>query len=86
MHDILEKYTNSVIQNINKNNFEKIILFLKNNDCNYVEDFISDYLDIFTIEYTEFVRKFDILNEKYNGTFLDKVNENMNLLEEFFII
>lgn len=86
MQDILEKYNNSVIKNLNEENLKKIVSFLEENNCLCIEDIISDYLDLFTIEYDEFVRKYNILNEKYDHLFLEKVSEDMNLLEEFYLI
>ena len=86
MQDILEKYNNSVIKNLNEENLKKIVSFLEENNCSCIEDIISDYLDLFTIEYDEFVRKYNILNEKYDHLFLEKVSEDMNLLEEFYLI
>ena len=55
MQDILEKYNNSVIKNLNEENLKKIVSFLEENNCPCIEDIISDYLDLFTIEYDEFL-------------------------------
>lgn len=82
--EIKEKFEDSVFKNLNKENFNKIIEFLLKEECNYIEDIISDYLDLFNMEYEEFVRKYNILNNKYNGEFLEKASEDMNLLEEFY--
>lgn len=86
MQDIFEKYNDSVIKNLNEENLKKIVSFLEENNCPCIEDIITDYLDLFTIEYDEFVRKYKILNEKYNHHFLEKVSEDMNLLEELYLI
>lgn len=86
MYDIFEKYSVSVIENLDKDNFEKIVLFLENTKCGCILDIITDYLDLFTFSYDEFARKYNILNEKYDGLFWDKVSEDMNLLEEFYLV
>lgn len=50
IEEILEKYSDSVLKNLNTDNMNHIIEFLKNNHCDYIEDIIEDYLDLFTIK------------------------------------
>ena len=84
IEEIKKKYAKSVIKNLNRENFYKIINFLESNHCDFIEDIVSDYLDLFNIEYVEFVKKYNKLNEKYSNNFLQKASEDMNLLEEFY--
>ena len=84
MNEILEKYSNSVIRNLDKENVSKILLFLEREKCEYIEDILEDYLDLFTFEYEIFVEKYNKLNEKYNNKFLELASADMNLLEEFY--
>lgn len=84
MEEILEKYNVNFIKKLDKDNVNKIVIFLKENKCDFIEDIISDYLDLFTIDYDEFIKKYNTLNKKYNNNFLIKASEDMNLLEEFF--
>ena len=84
MNEILEKYSTNLIKTFDKENFNKIIKFLKINNCDFIEDIISDYLDLLTLDYNYFIEKYNKLNEKYNNSFLDRAKEDMNLLEEFF--
>ena len=87
MYDsILEKYNENILNQLNKENMTKIILFLEKNNCEFIEDIINDYLDLLAINYNDFITKYNILNKKYNGLFLEKASENMNLLEEFYQI
>lgn len=81
---ILEKYSTSVIQNLNKENMYNIIEFLKKEKCDYIDELLEDYLDLFTIEYKEFMSRYEILNKKFEGLFLKIASEDMNLLEKFF--
>ena len=83
---IKEKYEKFVISNLNKENFNNIILFLFKENCNFIEDIISDYLDLFNIPYEEFVKKYNILNKKYDFEFLERACNDMNLFEEFYNI
>ncbi len=84
VEEIKKKYAKSVIKNLNRENFYKIINFLESNNCDFIEDIVSDYLDLFNIDYVEFVKKYNKLNEKYSNNFLQKASEDMNLLEEFY--
>ena len=84
MPEIIEKYSKSVINNLNNENILKIGNFLEKENCNFIEDILEDYLDIFTIEYEIFVKKYNDLNEKYNNNLLNEINNDMNILEKFF--
>lgn len=84
IEEIKKKYAKSVIKNLNRENFYKIINFLESNNCDFIEDIVSDYLDLFNIEYVEFIKRYNKLNEKYSNNFLQKASEDMNLLEEFY--
>ena len=84
MDEIIEKYSISALNNLNADNVSKIIIFLKKENCDYIEDILEDYLDLFTIEYETFINKYKKLNEKYNNL-LELAKEDMNILEEFFI-
>ena len=85
MNDILEKYSIDIIINIDKQNMIDIIRFLQKENCDFIEDLMEDYLDIFTIPYQEFLSKYQRLNEKYNNNYLKLASEDMNLLEEIFV-
>ena len=50
IEEIKKKYAKSVIKNLNKENFYKIINFLESSNCDFIEDIISDYLDLFNID------------------------------------
>lgn len=80
----LDKYVTDVYKNIDKDNMYKIINFLTSKGCNFVEELLSDYLDIFSIDIEEFIVKFNELNKKYENKLLSKISEDMNILEEFY--
>lgn len=84
MNETFDKYSKSILRKLNRDNLSKIINFLKREKCDYIEDLIEDYLDIFTIEYDLFVNKYQKLNRKYNGKFLDLASNDMNYLEELY--
>lgn len=80
----ISKYESSVVKNIDKDNLMKIVNFLYSNGCDYIEDLLEDYLDIFTFDYNEFVSKFNKLNKKYNNKLIEEISMDMNILEEFY--
>ena len=80
----ITKYEKSVINNLNKENITKIVKFLISNQCDFIEELLEDYLDIFTFEYNEFVSKFNKLNKKYNNNLINEIKDDMNILEEFY--
>ena len=84
--EIKAKYSDSVIKNLDEENFYKIIGFLEKEKCNFIDDIVSDYLDILTFDYNEFLDKYNKLNKKYNYEYLEKVSEDMNLLEELYTV
>lgn len=84
MNDIIDKYNLSVIKNIDKENMIKIISFLEKEDCYYIDDIIEDYLDLFTINIEKFILIYNILNKKYDNSFLEYAAFDMNLFEKFY--
>lgn len=80
----INKYDDSVIKNIDKKNVIKIISFLSSNGCDYVEELLEDYLDIFTFEYDEFVIKFNKLDDEYNHNLINEIRDDMNILEKLY--
>ena len=81
---IKKKFESNVLKNIDKENFYKILGFLVKEKCNFIEDIVYNYLDLFNINYDEFIKKYNIINNKYNGNFLEQASEDMNLFEEFY--
>ena len=78
------KYEDSVINNINMDNINKIIDFLILNGCDFIEELLEDYLDIFTFEYDEFVIKFNKLDDEYNHNLINEIRDDMNILEKLY--
>lgn len=84
IEELFEKYNDSVIKNIDAKNLKSIINFLYEKKCDYISDIIEDYLDLFTIDYEEFVNIFNKLDVKYEGRFIELARSDLNYLEEFF--
>lgn len=86
INKIKEKYENSVLKKLDKENGYKIMTFLIEEKCDYIEDILNDYLDLFIFEYEEFVEKYNKINEEFQGNFLKKASEDMNLFEKFYLV
>ena len=80
----VDKFEKSVFRNIDQDNLKRIVSFLSSKGCNYIEELLEDYLDIFVFDYDEFVKKYNSLNEKYNHNLINEIRNDMNILEEFY--
>ena len=80
----ISKYEESVIKNLDKDNVDKILSFLSLNGCDYIEELLENYLDIYVFEYNEFVIRFNKLNDKYNHNLINEIMDDMNILEELY--
>ena len=81
----LDKYDSELFHNIDIENLGKIVKFLLEKNCNYIDELLDEYLDILTFDYEDFVKKFDKINQKYDGKLIEKISEDMNILEEFYL-
>jgi len=86
LDEIVLKFEKDVLKLINRENLTKIINFLYMEHCEFIEEILENYLDIFTFDYNDFILKYHKLDKKYNGLFLFKASQDMNLLEEFYLV
>lgn len=84
MENTYDKYETSVLKNIDMKNFDAIVEFLKGKNMDFIDELIIDYLDLFLIPYNEFVKKYNKLEEKYGENLVEKIGNDMNILEEFY--
>lgn len=78
------KYEKDIIDNLDYDNIDNIIKFLESEKCDFIEDIIEDYLDLFIMDYTEFIKKYKEINTNHNGMFLEQASEDMTFFEEFY--
>lgn len=79
---ILKVYDASVLENIEPDNFEKIIAYLQKEAIDYIEDIIVTYLDIFLLDALEFQKRWEKLKKQYGNNYYHILKENMEILEE----
>ena len=84
LESILEKYDYSFLASINRENLYLNANFLYQKGCYFLEDILEDYLDILTMEYTEFQKRYLTLEQKYGPDLIEKIGNDMAILEEFF--
>ncbi len=84
MENTYDKYETSVLKNIDMKNLDAIVEFLKGKNMDFIDELIIDYLDLFLIPYNEFVKKYNKLEEKYGENLVEKIGNDMNILEEFY--
>lgn len=83
--DIINKYDTSILKNLDSLNVKKIIKYLEKNNFDYIDELLNNYMDIFTFEYNDFVSKMEKLKKEYGNNINDKISEDMNILEKFYL-
>lgn len=84
IEDMRDRFEEGIFNNLDRDNFYKIVRFLLNEKCDYVDEIVEGYLDLFIFPYEEFINKYNKLNEKYNGKFLEEASVDLALFEEFY--
>lgn len=79
---IYDTFDENALEKLNDINIKKILLYLNNYNIDYWEDILTMYTDLFLIDYSEFVKKFEMIRHKYGENFVDIIGSNMNILEE----
>ncbi len=79
---VYDNYENDYINLIDKNNFQKIYDFLKNNNCYFIEDIILNYLELFVIEEKYISAAFLKLKKIYGNNYIEQIGKNMTLIDE----
>lgn len=77
------KFEPSVFKNLDIDNVSKIILYLKKENVDYIDELIMNYLDLFMMDYVEFIKRVDKLKLKYGNDVFFKISLDMSILDEF---
>lgn len=76
-----ENFDDEMINQIDKENVIKILTYLNNNGVYYYKDLFTTFLDLFLLPSSEFIEKFEILKNELGTDFVDKLGEDMSLIE-----
>ena len=60
----------------------KIIEFLLDEQVDYIEEILTNYLDIFLINIEEFKERFNNLKIKYGNNLVELIKDDLGILEE----
>ena len=83
MNNLFNQYEKDLFLNLDKDNYKKILDFLYMEVPEYTEDIVTNYLDLFLINYEEFKNKYNKLKDKYGINFL---KEDISILEQIYNI
>lgn len=81
MKILSENFDNEMISKIDSNNVLRIFKYLENNGVYYAEDLFLNSLNIFLFSYEDFVKKFEKLKIRLGLDFVDKLGNDMSLIE-----
>ena len=80
--ELVNKFEPHVIKNIDMENLNKIINFLVSEKFDYIDEIVEDYLDLFLIDYEDFVSRYQLLKNKYGENLVELISEDLGILEE----
>lgn len=83
MNNLFNQYEKDLLLNLDKDNYKKILDFLYIEVPEYTEDIVTNYLDLFLINYEEFKNKYNKLKDKYGINFL---KEDISILEQIYTV
>jgi len=83
LDEIFSKYENEFIKCLDKENIINIINFLQSENVDYIDELLTNYLDLFLIEYEEFKNRFIKLKNIYGNDLVEKIADDLTILEEF---
>lgn len=76
-----ENFDEDLIKQIDLGNVYKIFSYLNSNGVYYAKDLLLNSLDLFLYPCAEFIKKFDHLKEVLSDEFVDKLGEDISLIQ-----
>ena len=76
-----ENFDEDLIKQLNLDNILKIFSYLTSNGIYYVKDLFLNSLDLFLYPCDVFIKKFEHLKELLGDEFVDKLGEDISLIE-----
>ena len=81
IEELYDNYDVNVLNNIDKDNFDKIYNLFKSYKFDFIEDIILKYFDIFILEYKDVNDKLNRLVKALGDNYIDIIGNDMSYLE-----
>ncbi len=76
-----ENFNEDMIKELDMENVKIIIDYLLRNKVYYAKDLLLNSLDLFLLDSNIFIEKFENLKMKLGSNYVDKLGEDMSLIE-----
>lgn len=76
-----ENFDNELIDKIDIDNTIRILKYLEGNGIYYSKDLLLNSLDLFLLPFDDFVRQFEKLKIRLGNDFVEKLGEDISLIE-----
>ncbi len=76
-----ENFDEEIIKELDINNVAKIYKYLVDNGIYYAKDLLLESLDLFLLPKEEFITKFEKLKNVLGEDYINKLGEDLSLLE-----
>ncbi len=76
-----ENFDDETISKIEPNNVSRIWKYLDSNNIYYAKDLFLNSLDLFLFPYEEFIKKFERLKTKLGPEYVEKLGNDVSLIE-----
>lgn len=81
IEELYDNYDVNVLNNIDKDNFDKVYNLFKEYKFDFIEDIILKYFDIFVLEYKDVDNKLNRLVKALGDNYIDIIGNDMSYLE-----
>ena len=85
LKEVYEGYEESILANLDEKNIQNIINYLEKNTT-ITKDILLYYLDLFTIDVNEFIRKFEKLKQLLGENYEILLENKMDYLERMYTL
>ena len=85
LKEVYECYEESILENLDEKNIQSIINYLEKNTT-ITKDILLYYLDLFTIDVNEFIRKFEKLKQLLGENYEILLENKIDYLERMYTL
>ena len=76
-----ENFDDELIEQVDSKNVSRILNYLEDSGLYYAKDLFLNSLDLFLLDYEEFINKFEKLKNKLGEDYVEKLGEDASLIE-----